>query len=67
MDQPRIAYVEGVWFFGNEYPFFAWMNKLGIPFIPALAIAGSLAGKIAFVPAPVAGASAQVPAGPRRP
>jgi NitT/TauT family transport system substrate-binding protein len=21
----------GVWFFGNEYPFFAWMNKLGIP------------------------------------
>jgi NitT/TauT family transport system substrate-binding protein len=20
----------GVWFFGNEYPFFAWMNKLGI-------------------------------------
>jgi NitT/TauT family transport system substrate-binding protein len=19
----------GVWFFGNEYPFFAWMNKLG--------------------------------------
>jgi NitT/TauT family transport system substrate-binding protein len=21
----------GVWFFGNEYPFYAWMNKLGIP------------------------------------
>ncbi len=21
----------GVWFFGNEYPFFAWMNKLGLP------------------------------------
>lgn len=21
----------GVWFFGNEIPFFAWMNKLGIP------------------------------------
>ncbi len=21
----------GVWFYGNEYPFFAWMNKLGIP------------------------------------
>jgi NitT/TauT family transport system substrate-binding protein len=21
----------GVWFFGNEYPFFAWMNKLKIP------------------------------------
>lgn len=21
----------GVWFFGNEYPFFAWMNKEGIP------------------------------------
>jgi len=21
----------GVWFFGNEYPFFAWMHKLGIP------------------------------------
>ncbi len=21
----------GVWFFGNEYPFLAWMNKLGIP------------------------------------
>ncbi|MGD9914173.1 MAG: ABC transporter substrate-binding protein [Rhizobiaceae bacterium] len=21
----------GVWFFGNEYPFFAWMNKLGVP------------------------------------
>jgi NitT/TauT family transport system substrate-binding protein len=20
----------GVWFFGNEYPFFAWMNKLGL-------------------------------------
>ena len=20
----------GVWFFGNEYPFYAWMNKLGI-------------------------------------
>jgi NitT/TauT family transport system substrate-binding protein len=20
----------GVWFYGNEYPFFAWMNKLGI-------------------------------------
>ncbi|RWX78872.1 ABC transporter substrate-binding protein [Neorhizobium lilium] len=20
----------GVWFFGNEYPFFAWMNKLGV-------------------------------------
>ncbi|MGZ7186020.1 ABC transporter substrate-binding protein, partial [Streptococcus pyogenes] len=20
----------GVWFFGNEYPFFAWMNKEGI-------------------------------------
>jgi NitT/TauT family transport system substrate-binding protein len=21
----------GVWFFGNEYPFYAWMNKLGLP------------------------------------
>jgi NitT/TauT family transport system substrate-binding protein len=21
----------GVWFFGNEYPFFAWMNKLKVP------------------------------------
>ncbi|TQX92251.1 MULTISPECIES: ABC transporter substrate-binding protein [Rhizobium] len=21
----------GVWFYGNEYPFFAWMNKLKIP------------------------------------
>ncbi|MEO3385449.1 ABC transporter substrate-binding protein [Mesorhizobium sp. CAU 1741] len=21
----------GVWFFGNEYPFYAWMNSLGIP------------------------------------
>ncbi len=21
----------GVWFFGNEYPFFAWMHKLGLP------------------------------------
>ncbi len=21
----------GVWFFGNEYPFLAWMSKLGIP------------------------------------
>ncbi|HEY4202042.1 MAG TPA: ABC transporter substrate-binding protein [Devosiaceae bacterium] len=21
----------GVWFFGNEYPFYAWMTKLGIP------------------------------------
>jgi NitT/TauT family transport system substrate-binding protein len=21
----------GVWFYGNEYPFYAWMNKLGIP------------------------------------
>lgn len=21
----------GVWFYGNEYPFFAWMHKLGIP------------------------------------
>ena len=21
----------GVWFYGNEYPFFAWMAKLGIP------------------------------------
>jgi len=21
----------GVWFFGNEYPFYAWMNKLGVP------------------------------------
>src|SRR3569623_3786885 len=21
----------GVWFFGNEYPIFAWMHKLGIP------------------------------------
>ena len=21
----------GVWFFGNEYPFYAWMAKLGIP------------------------------------
>jgi len=21
----------GVWFFGNEYPFYAWMNKLGYP------------------------------------
>jgi NitT/TauT family transport system substrate-binding protein len=21
----------GVWFFGNEYPFYAWMNKAGIP------------------------------------
>jgi NitT/TauT family transport system substrate-binding protein len=21
----------GVWFFGNEYPFYGWMNKLGIP------------------------------------
>ncbi len=21
----------GVWFFGNEYPFFSWMAKLGIP------------------------------------
>ncbi len=21
----------GVWFFGNEYPFYAWMNKEGIP------------------------------------
>jgi NitT/TauT family transport system substrate-binding protein len=21
----------GVWFFGNEYPFFAWMNKIGMP------------------------------------
>ena len=21
----------GVWFYGNEYPFFAWMNKLGLP------------------------------------
>jgi NitT/TauT family transport system substrate-binding protein len=21
----------GVWFFGNEYPFYAWMNKLGMP------------------------------------
>jgi NitT/TauT family transport system substrate-binding protein len=21
----------GVWFFGNEYPFYAWMNKIGIP------------------------------------
>src|SRR3569833_4205466 len=21
----------GVWFFGNAYPFFAWMHKLGIP------------------------------------
>ena len=21
----------GVWFFGNEYPFFAWMAKLGVP------------------------------------
>ena len=21
----------GVWYFGNEYPVFAWMNKLGIP------------------------------------
>jgi NitT/TauT family transport system substrate-binding protein len=20
----------GVWFFGNEYPFFAWMNKIGL-------------------------------------
>ena len=20
----------GVWFYGNEYPFFAWMNKLGL-------------------------------------
>jgi NitT/TauT family transport system substrate-binding protein len=20
----------GVWFFGNEYPFYAWMNKLGL-------------------------------------
>jgi NitT/TauT family transport system substrate-binding protein len=20
----------GVWFFGNEYPFFAWMNKIGV-------------------------------------
>ena len=20
----------GVWFFGNEYPFFAWMHKLGV-------------------------------------
>ncbi|MEO5805437.1 ABC transporter substrate-binding protein [Devosia sp.] len=20
----------GVWFYGNEYPFFAWMNKLGV-------------------------------------
>jgi NitT/TauT family transport system substrate-binding protein len=21
----------GVWFFGNEYPFYAWMNKIGMP------------------------------------
>jgi NitT/TauT family transport system substrate-binding protein len=21
----------GVWFFGNEYPFYAWMNKVGMP------------------------------------
>lgn len=21
----------GVWFFGNEYPFYAWMHKLGLP------------------------------------
>ena len=21
----------GVWFFGNEYPFYAWMNKIGLP------------------------------------
>ena len=21
----------GVWFYGNEYPFYAWMNKLGLP------------------------------------
>ncbi len=21
----------GVWFFGNEYPFYAWMNKVGLP------------------------------------
>lgn len=21
----------GVWFFGNEYPFYGWMNKLGLP------------------------------------
>ncbi len=21
----------GVWFFGNEYPFYAWMHKLGYP------------------------------------
>lgn len=21
----------GVWFFGNEYPFYAWMNKLNLP------------------------------------
>jgi NitT/TauT family transport system substrate-binding protein len=21
----------GVWFYGNEYPFFAWMHKLGLP------------------------------------
>ncbi len=21
----------GTWFFGNEYPFFAWMSKLGLP------------------------------------
>ncbi|HSO48692.1 MAG TPA: ABC transporter substrate-binding protein, partial [Rhizobiaceae bacterium] len=21
----------GVWFFGNEYPFYAWMSKLGLP------------------------------------
>jgi NitT/TauT family transport system substrate-binding protein len=21
----------GVWFFGNEYPFYAWMNKEGVP------------------------------------
>ncbi|TIU43079.1 MAG: ABC transporter substrate-binding protein, partial [Mesorhizobium sp.] len=20
----------GVWFFGNEYPFYAWMNKIGL-------------------------------------
>ncbi|HEV7434365.1 MAG TPA: ABC transporter substrate-binding protein [Pseudorhizobium sp.] len=24
------GYTLGVWFFGNEYPFFAWMNKLGL-------------------------------------
>jgi NitT/TauT family transport system substrate-binding protein len=21
----------GVWFYGNEYPFYAWMNKIGMP------------------------------------